>query len=63
MSLFDFTERGGSRRTFSIVTRTGLFVSLLFLLVAGAILGENLDEIFALSVEVLLLVYNESQLA
>ena len=62
-SLFDFAGRGGSRGTLSIVTRTGLFVFLLFLLVVRAILGENLDEIFALSVEVLLSVYNESQLA
>jgi len=62
-SLFDFAGRGGSGGTLLIVTRTGLFVSLLFLLVVGVILGENLDEIFALSVEVLLSVYNESQLA
>ena len=62
-SLFDFAGRGGSGGTLSIVTRTGLFVSLLFLLVVGAILGENLDKIFALSVEVLLSVYNKSQLA
>jgi len=53
-SLFDFTGRGGGRGTLSIVTRTGLAVFLLFLLVGGAILGENLDEIFVLSVVVLL---------
>ena len=55
-SLFDFTGREGSGGTLSIVTGTGLVVSLLFLLVGGAILGENLDEIFTLSVVVLLLV-------
>jgi len=59
-SLFDFPRRGGGRGTLLIVTRTGLFISLLFLLMVGAILEENLDEIFTLSVEVLLSVYNES---
>ena len=62
-SLFDFARRGGSGGTLLIVTGTGLFISLLFLLVVGAILEENLDKIFTLSVEVLLSVYNESQLA
>ena len=62
-SLFDFARRGGSRGTLLIVTGTGFFISLLLVLVVGAILEENLDKIFTLSVEVLLSVYNESQLA
>lgn len=53
-SFFDFAGREGGRGTFSIVTGTGLGVSLLFLLVEGKILGVNLDDIFALSVVVLL---------
>ena len=62
-SLFDFARRGGSGGTLLIVTGTGLFISLLFLLVVGVILEENLDKIFTLSVEILLSVYNKSQLA
>ena len=53
-SLFDFTGRKGGRGTFSIMTRTSLGVSLLILLVEGEILEVNLDDIFALSVVVLL---------
>ena len=49
-SLFDFAGRGDSRGIFSIETRMGLVVSLLFLLVVGGILRVNLDKIFALSV-------------
>ena len=59
-SLFDFAGRGGSRGTLPIVTRIGLVVSLLFLLMVRAILDENLDAIFALSVIVLLSVYKAS---
>ena len=59
-SLFNFTGGRGGGGTLSIVTRTGLVVSLLFLLVSRAILGENLDEIFTLSVMVLLSVHNKS---
>ena len=50
ISLFDFAGRGGGRGTFSIETRMGLVVFLLFLLVVGGILGVNLNKIFALSV-------------
>jgi len=50
-SLFDFAGRGGNGGTLLIVTGIGLFISLLFLLVIRAILGENLDEIFTLSVK------------
>ena len=53
-SLFDLTGRGGSRGTLSIVTSIDFSISLLFLLVVGVILGENLEAIFALSVIVLL---------
>jgi len=53
-SLFDLTRRGGGRRTLSIVTGMDFGIFLLFLLVVGAILGENLGAIFALSVVVLL---------
>ena len=53
-SLFDLTERGGSRRTLLMVTSTDFGISLLFLLAVGAILGENLEAIFALSIVVLL---------
>ena len=53
-SLFDLTGRGGGRRTLSIVTGTDFGISLLFLLVVGVILGEDLEAIFALSVIVLL---------
>ena len=49
-SLFNFAGRGGGKGIFSIETRMGLVVSLLFLLVVGGILGVNLDKIFALSV-------------
>ena len=53
-SLFDFAERGGGKGTFSMVTGMGLVISLLFLLVERAILGVNLDKIFALSIMFLL---------
>jgi len=53
-SLFDLTGRGGSGGTLSIVTSTDFGIFLLFLLVVRAILGENLEAIFALSVVVLL---------
>jgi len=53
-SLFDFTGKEGEGGTFLMVTRMGLVVSLLLLLVEGVILGVNLDEIFALSVVALL---------
>jgi len=53
-SLFDLTGRGGGREILSIVTSMDFGISLLFLLVVGAILGENLEAIFALSVIVLL---------
>ena len=53
-SLLDFAGRRGGGETFSIMTGMGLGVSLLILLVEGEILGVNLDNIFALSVVVLL---------
>ena len=55
-SLFDLTGRGGDRGILLIVTSIDFGVSLLFLLAVGAILGENLEAIFVLSVIVLLLV-------
>ena len=55
-SLLDFAGKGGGGGTFSIVTGTGLGISLLILLVEEEILGVNLDDIFALSIIVLLLV-------
>ena len=53
-SLFDLTGRGGGGGTLSIVAGTDFGVSLLFLLAVRAILGENLEAIFALRVVVLL---------
>ena len=49
-SLFDLTGRGGGGGTLSIVTGTVLVVFLLLLLLLRAILGVNLDAIFALRV-------------
>jgi len=48
-SFFDLTRRGGSRRTLSIVTGTGLGCSLLFLVTVRTVLAKNLDAIFSLS--------------
>ena len=53
-SLFDLTGRGDSRETLSIVAGTDFGVFLLFFLVVGAILEENLEAIFTLRVIVLL---------
>jgi len=53
-SLFDLTGRGGGGGTLSIVTSMDFGDSLLFLLAVRAILGENLEAIFALSIVVLL---------
>ena len=55
-SLFDFARREGRGGILSMVTGTGLVISLLFLLIDRVILGVNLDESFALSIVVLLLV-------
>jgi len=59
-SLFDLTGREGGEGTLSIVTSIDFGISLLFLLAVRAILGENLEAIFALSVIVLLSVYKAS---
>ena len=53
-SFFDLARRERDKRTFSMVTRTCLVVSLLLLLVLGAILRVNLDDIFTLRVVALL---------
>ena len=53
-SLFNLTKREDSGGTLSIVTSMDFGIFLLFLLVVRAILGENLEAIFALSVIVLL---------
>ena len=55
-SFFDLARKGKGGGTFSIVTRTCLVIFLLLLLVLGAILGVNLDNIFTLRVMTLLLV-------
>jgi len=49
-SLFDLARREGGREIFSIVTGTGLVISLLLLLGFEIILEVNLDKIFALRV-------------
>jgi len=49
-SLFDLARREGGRGIFSIVTGTGLVISLLLLLGFEIILEVNLDKIFALRV-------------
>ena len=53
-SFFDLARRGGGGGIFSMVTGMCLVVSLLLLLVLGAILGVNLNDIFALRVVALL---------
>ena len=52
-SLFDFAGRGRGE-TFLMVTRMGLVISLLLLLVEEVILEVNLDEIFTLNIMALL---------
>ena len=50
ISFFDLAGRGGEGRAFSMVIGIGFAISLLFLLGFSAILGVNLEDIFALKV-------------
>ena len=62
-SLLDLSGSGGRGGAFSIEIGTGLAISFLLLFLLGMALGVNLEEIFALRVLVLLLVWRESYLA